>query len=145
MLSPQMYRELIAPHDETVLQALGGGGVHSCGNFMHQVDGLLELPSLRCLDFGQSYLNDVDAVYAQARERGVGLTRVYATREELTSGAIGRRFPTGVTFLFEAASLDEAREVLAAYRQQCGEDSLASFPAPCDQVLDRTDEKSAGG
>lgn len=93
-----------------------GGGVHSCGKFMHQIPGLLALPSLRCIDFGQSHMNDVDAVYQQARGKKVGLLRVRANREELSGGTINRRFPTGVSLLFEARSLDEAKTVIAEYR-----------------------------
>ena len=83
---------------------------------MHQVPDMLALPSLRCLDFGQSHLNDVDAVYPQARARQIGLVRVRATREELTGGSIRRRFPAGATLLFEAGSLAEAQAAVAAYR-----------------------------
>ena len=86
MVSPRMYRRQIAPHDERVLAELGGGGIHSCGNFMHNVGAMLELPSLQCLDFGQSPLNDVDAIYAQARPRRIALVRVQVTAEELRDG-----------------------------------------------------------
>jgi len=120
MLSPSMYCKQIAPHDERVLSELGGGGIHSCGKFMHNVPGLLGVPSLRCLDFGQSHMNDVDAVYVQARVRRIGLVRVRVMREELTSGSIHRRFPTGVTLLYPATSIEEAREVVAAYRKTAG-------------------------
>jgi hypothetical protein len=117
MLSPAMYREQIAPHDETVLRELGGGGIHSCGRFMHQVPGLLELPSLRCLDFGESQMNDVDTVYQRAKARTIGLVRVRATREELAAGTIRRRLPTGATLLFEAGSMSEAQATVSAYRE----------------------------
>jgi hypothetical protein len=117
MVSPRMYRRQLAPHDERVLAALGGGGIHSCGNFMHNVGAMLELPSLRCLDFGQSQLNDVDAIYAQARERRIALLRVQTTAEELRRGDIGQRFPTGVALLHAAPSLDAARAIVAAYAQ----------------------------
>jgi len=118
MVSPRMYRKQLAPHDERVLTELGGGGIHSCGNFMHNVGAMLELPSLCCLDFGQSPLNDVDAIYAQARPRKVALVRVQATAEELRSGEIARRFPTGVSLLHAAPSLEAAREVVAAYMRR---------------------------
>jgi hypothetical protein len=121
MVSPRMYRRQIAPHDERVLAELGGGGIHSCGNFMHNVGAMLELPSLRCLDFGQSPLNDVDAIYAQARPRRIALVRVQVTAEELRDGSIGCRFPTGVTLLNAAPSLAAARESAAAYVQPATE------------------------
>jgi len=121
MVSPRMYRKQLAPHDARVLVALGGGGIHSCGNFMHNVGAMLELPSLRCLDFGQSPLNDVDAIYAQAKARQIALVRVQATAEELRDGSIGRRFPTGVALLHAAPSREAAREVVAAYVRRTAE------------------------
>jgi hypothetical protein len=117
MVSPRMYRRQIAPHDEWVLAEMGGGGIHSCGNFAHNVGAMLELPSVRCLDFGQSPLNDVDAIYAQAKPRRIALVRVQVTAEELRRGDIRRRFPTGVTLLHAAPSLAAARESVAAYGQ----------------------------
>jgi hypothetical protein len=115
MVSPRMYRQQIAPHDERVLREMGGGGIHSCGNFMHNVGAMLELPSLQCLDFGQSPLNGVDAIYARARPRRIALVRVQVTAEELCRGDIRRRFPTGVTLLHAAPSFAAARDSVAAY------------------------------
>lgn len=121
MVSPRMYRKQLAPHDARVLRELGGGGIHSCGNFMHNVGAMLELPALQCLDFGQSQLNDVDAIYARARPRRIALVRVQATAEELRDGSIGRRFPTGVSLLHPAPSLEAAREIVAAYMRKTAE------------------------
>jgi hypothetical protein len=115
MVSPRMYRRLIAPHDERVLRELDGGGIHSCGNFMHTVGAMLELPSVQCLDFGQSALNDVNTIYRQASERRIALVRVQATAEELQQGGLRRRFPTGVTLLHPAPSLSAARASVAAH------------------------------
>jgi len=116
MLSPAMYREQVAPHDEFVLRELGGGSVHSCGNFMHQIPGLLELPSLRGLDFGQPRMNDVARACAAAAPRRVPLLRVRVTPGELAAPDLRRRFPTGVSLLLEAGSRDEARDALQSYR-----------------------------
>lgn len=121
MVSPRMYRQQIAPHDERVLAELGGGGIHSCGNFMHNVGAMLALPSLHCLDFGQSPLNDVDAIYAQAKERRIALVRVQVTAEELRSGEIVWRFPTGVSLLYAAPSFEAARAAVAAYVRRTAE------------------------
>jgi hypothetical protein len=99
MVSAERYREQIAPHDEFVLRALGGGGIHSCGRFSHLVDEFLALPSLRSLDFGQAEMNDVDAIYRPASERKIALIRVAVDREELESGRAAERFPTGVVLI----------------------------------------------
>ncbi len=115
LMSPQMYGEVVAPHDEFVLREMGGGGMHTCGRADRHVDALLTLPSLRCLDFGQSELNDMDAIYAAARVRGVPIVRVLASEEELVSGAVMERYPTGVTLRHEAASLAAAQRIMEQY------------------------------
>jgi hypothetical protein len=115
MLSPRMYREQVAPHDERVLRELGGGGLHSCGDVSHIAAEYLEVPSSQCLDLGQPNLNDLDKLYARARERCIPLLRVSVSEGELTSGSVLRRFPTGVSLLHPAKSLDDARRIMKAY------------------------------
>ncbi len=116
MVSPHMYAEQIGPYDEHVMEAVGGGGLHSCGSIDHVFEHYLEHASVRSIDYGQSTMNDVDAHYRLASERRVALLRVEATREELVGGSILTRFPTGVALLYRAASIDDALEVMRAYR-----------------------------
>ena len=115
MISPEMYREQVAPHDERVLSSLGGGGVHCCGRLAHIADELLRLPSIACLDFGQPELNDVDAIYRAARARNVALTRVTPTEEELATGRIHERFPTGVNLVYRAGRFEDATRLAARH------------------------------
>ncbi len=115
MLSPRMYREQIAPHDERVLHELGGGGLHSCGNVNLNGPDYLKVPSVQCLDLGQPDMNDLDKLYALARERRIPLLRVSVKETELTSGSVLRRFPTGVSLLHAAKSLEDARRIMADY------------------------------
>jgi hypothetical protein len=117
MLSPQMYRRQVAPHDERVLHAVEGGGVHSCGRIDHCAGEFLDLPSLKCLDLGQPKLNDLDALYAAARRRRVPLIRVSVAEAELISGSVLRRFPTGVSLSYTAKSIDEARRIMSDYKR----------------------------
>jgi len=116
MLSPRFYREQVKAHDERVLRELGGGGLHCCGKIAHLLPEFLTLDSGRCIDVGQPLLNDMDALYRNARERHVSLLRVSVSEAELTSGAVLGRFPTGVTLLHSASSIDEARRIMTAYR-----------------------------
>ena len=116
MMSGDMYRAQIAPHDARVLHALGGGGIHCCGNVERIFPAFLDVPGLSCFDFGQSELNDVDALYRMAAERRIPLIRVTATEEELVSGRARERFPTGVSFIHRAASREDAARVAEAYR-----------------------------
>jgi hypothetical protein len=115
MVSPRMYREQIGPYDEQVLRELGGGGLHSCGDIRHNAAEYLRLPSMQCLDLGQPELNDLDPLYALARERRIPLVRVSVKEHELISGSVLRRFPTGVSLLHHCESLEDARRIMDAY------------------------------
>ena len=99
MLSPEMYRDQVAEHDNHVLEAMGGGGIHSCGNISRLVPEYLKLPALECIDLGQSELCDRNTIYQLARERTVGIVRMHATSDELSSGWFKQQFPTGVAVI----------------------------------------------
>jgi hypothetical protein len=114
-LSPKMYREDVLSYDQRLGDELGSVGVHFCGNGMHQIGNLLSIASVRSLDFGQSDMNDVDAVYAQAAPKRVALLRVRVPESELNAAWLKQRFPTGVTLLFKAESVAHARVLLERY------------------------------
>lgn len=115
LMSPQMYRDLIAPHDEYVLREMGEGGIHACGNVGQHADAFMGVPLVLCLDFGQSELNDMDAIYRRAQTRKISLIRVAAREEELCSGSILHRFPTGASLIHRAKSLADGRRVMTEY------------------------------
>ncbi len=125
MLSPEMYRERVAPHDERVLCELGGGGIHCCGKIDHNAGEFMSVPGCCCIDLGQPEMNDIDKLYARAAGYGPGgsrktpIIRMRVDREELISGSVMRRFPTGVSLMHQAQSFDDAREIMAAYRRAC--------------------------
>ena len=112
MVSPTMYRQRIAPHDDRVLRELGGGGIHSCGAVGHLIDPWLELPSIRSLDLGQPELNDLDAIYAKAAAKQVPLIRLAISETAIGSGDAWRRFPTGVVLIHRAEDFQAARAIL---------------------------------
>jgi len=118
MISPEMYAEQVAHHDEFVLKELGGGGIHSCGKIDFNIPEIFRLDSLKCFDFGQSYLNDVDSIYPLASKKKIPLLRFRPTKEELISGEINRRFPTGVSLVYEAVSFEEAVLVTKKYHNR---------------------------
>ncbi len=128
MVSAPMYRERIAPHDERVLREMGGGGIHSCGRITHLAGEFLRLPSIRSLDVGQPELNDLDTLYARARERKVALIRMDVSEAELLSGRVTERFPTGAVLRHRAESVQAAARVMAAYRKRSGCQSTEYSP-----------------
>lgn len=117
MISPEMYSEQVASHDEYVLHEMTGGGIHSCGKIDFNIPEIFRLNSIKCFDFGQSYLNDLDSVYAIAKERKIALIRIRVEKDELLSGAIKKRFPTGVSLIYNAASFEEAQSVSKSYNE----------------------------
>lgn len=116
MISPQMYRETVGPQDEYILRAMNGGGIHCCGRCDDHVEAFLALPSMRCIDLGQSWLNDVDRMYRLAARHQVPLLRVRADADEIASGRIARRFPTGVVLLHDAPTFADAQRITNAFQ-----------------------------
>jgi len=115
MVSPEMYREMIASFNEQILQACGGG-IHCCGNFDHIIREFLSLKSIQCFDFGQSELSDIESIYKIAEEKNLPLIRINVDEDDLVSGKILSKYPTGVSLRFKAASFEQAKEVIAKYK-----------------------------
>ena len=115
MVSPPMYTDVILPHDVRLAQALGGVGLHFCGDGSRQIDTLIGMPGLQSLDFGQSFMMDVYAIYAKARKRQIALARVQLRDDDQTASAVLKRFPTGVNLMHEVSSVAQARRVWAQY------------------------------
>lgn len=118
MISPEMYSEQVAVHDEKVLFNINGGGIHSCGRIDYCLSDIFKLPSIKCFDFGQSYMNDIDLSYLMAKEKNIPLIRVQVSKDELEGNKIMKRFPTGVSLIYDAASFREAVDVRVCYFSQ---------------------------
>jgi len=116
MLSSDMYGKFICPHDQRLLQAIGSGSLHFCGNGEHLIEKMLEIPALRGLDFGEPGLMDIDTIYAKCHRRNVAITNVNPTREALISGRARIHFPTGVVFVYYTNDLNDAMEVVRKYK-----------------------------
>lgn len=119
MVSPQMYRELIAPFDSRILKTFGGG-IHSCGEVNRIAREFLNVEAVECFDFGQSEMNDVAAIYQYASQKHLPLLRVAASGQQLISGDIMKQYPTGASLIFRAASFEQAKDVIARYKTACG-------------------------
>lgn len=115
MISPAMYTEHVLSHDVRLAEELGGVGIHFCGDGTPQIDNLIVMPGLQSLDFGQSFMMDMDAVYGRARKHQIALIRVQARDDPLDATTLLRRFPTGVNLMREVASVAEAEHVWAQY------------------------------
>jgi hypothetical protein len=109
MVSPDMYRRYVMPHDVHIAEELGGVGIHFCGNGQHLIRTLLDMPGMQCIDFGQADMMDLDTIYAQAAQCKVALARMRVPASELTVAETLSRFPTGVNLVCEPTSVAEAK------------------------------------
>lgn len=114
-ISPAMYRDLVGRYDAQVSKAFGGVGFHVCGKFEHQIDNLLTVPEVECIDFGQPEMNDIDAIYAKAAPDQIVLARLQAPKDELTASQMKARFPRGVNLVYYAESVADGRATFARY------------------------------
>jgi len=54
VLSPALYEQFALPYVNELSEEFGGVFIHSCGNFVHQLDNLEKVHNLRGLNFGAS-------------------------------------------------------------------------------------------
>ncbi|MBI9019158.1 MAG: hypothetical protein JEZ07_18055 [Phycisphaerae bacterium] len=118
MISPDMYRSQIVPHDEYVLSQMGSGSIHSCGKIDHIVQEFMELDSCKSIDIGQPELNDLDKIYVLAQKHKVSLVRLSVPQEQLLDGSVMKRFPTGVTLVHRAENPQAAQYIMKKYKEK---------------------------
>lgn len=117
MINPKMYQNQVLPHDCRVLQAMGGGSFHSCGDWTQNMPAIIAADEIGSLDLGvkQSSFYDIDQVYQQAQGRHKHLNLITVTPDELTSGTVLNRFPTGATLYCSTANKDNAADIMSRY------------------------------
>jgi len=71
--SPRMYRELIAPYDQRLLDEFGGGAIHFCGTGDHFISIMSELRGLYAVQIAQPELNDMEKIYRHTVDKGIKL------------------------------------------------------------------------
>ncbi len=54
MVSPDQFREFIVPHTQTIVDAIGTGRLHSCGNVDHLLEPFSELRNITCVNTGSN-------------------------------------------------------------------------------------------
>ena len=119
MLSPEMYKERILGLDEYVAKKVGGGSFHSCGKWDQNVPAILESDQFGTVDFGmnQSQYNDIDAHYQIAAKRKKHFNQINTTEEDIISGKVLEKFPTGATLVFSTNGIESAKHLMKAYRK----------------------------
>ncbi len=72
-LSPPMYEEFVRPHDQRIFDELGGGIIHFCGRGDHFIAAMSEMTGLYGIAMSQPHLNDMEVIYANTVDKGIGL------------------------------------------------------------------------
>ena len=116
LISADMYSEMVRPYEDRLLTRVNGGTIHFCGKGEHLIDPMLEIKSLKGLDFGDPQLMDIEGIFQKCKARGVMLTNLRPGRQALISGEASRRFPTGVVFCYNAENFEDACDTVRGYR-----------------------------
>lgn len=72
-LSPDQFDEFIAPYDQRLLDAFGGGAIHFCGRGDHYIDRLPAMRGVHAVNLTQPEYNDMERIYAATVDQGINL------------------------------------------------------------------------
>ena len=106
---------MIRPHDEYVLNELGGGSIHFCGNGGHQIDSILQIKSNKGLDFGDPDLIDIEAIYNKCASRKIPIMNIVASPEDILSGQVVEKYPTGAVVTCQVDTITQAKQLTHKY------------------------------
>jgi len=70
LLPPALLEEFVFPYHQRALAAFGGGWVHFCGRAPQLVDGYLQIPEVKALNFGQPEMYDPAEIMPRVLEAG---------------------------------------------------------------------------
>ena len=117
MISAEMYAEHVRPHDGRLLEAVGGGTLHFCGDGRHLIDAMLETPGMMGFDLGQPWMMDVPEIYAKTMAASVPFANHQPGREDLVSGKARAEYPTGIVLVYESRDMVDAEIVVQGYQK----------------------------
>ena len=117
MISAEMYAEHVRPHDGRLLETVGGGTLHFCGDGRHLIDVMLKTPGMKGFDLGQPWMMDVPEIYAKTMAASVPFANHQPGREDLVSGKARAEYPTGVVLVYESRDIADAMEVVKGYQK----------------------------
>ena len=70
MIPPKALDEFVLPYHQRALAAFGGGWVHFCGDAPQLVDGYLQIPEVRAINFGQPEYYDPEEILGRLLDAG---------------------------------------------------------------------------
>jgi hypothetical protein len=71
--SPRMVGAFVAPHDQRLLDELGGGAIHFCGKGDHYIARISALRGLTAIQLSQPEYNDMEVIYRHTVDQGLPL------------------------------------------------------------------------
>ncbi|MCX7591373.1 MAG: uroporphyrinogen decarboxylase family protein [Kiritimatiellae bacterium] len=76
-LSPEMFREFIAPYDQKLLDEFGGGAVHFCGRGSHFIGPLSQMSGVYAVAMSQPEYNDMETIFSYTVDQGIRLLALH--------------------------------------------------------------------
>jgi len=86
-LSPAMYEEFCLPSMQRIAEAETGVFIHSCGDYLHQVDNLLRIPKLRSM---QMHTGPGEIDSAPAWRKFHGRVSLWSDTNDVSLGGVYR-------------------------------------------------------
>jgi hypothetical protein len=111
-MSNELYEEFVKPYDRMILQAVGGGSIHYCGQVRHFLPSMMGTDGLQGINFGKPPNTDfglefLQAVYPEAKKRGIALVNYNADQTAIES-ILNSDIRTGVTLSTRVNTRSEA-------------------------------------
>lgn len=112
MISPQTYVEFIRPLNEKVLNALGSGAIHWCGNGDHWQSEVVDTQNLVSLDWGNPNMLDMPSWAQVLSEHHLPVGRMEWPFKEFIETNPTKLFPTGACFTVKVDNLGDAQSLI---------------------------------
>jgi len=87
LLPPKALEEFVFPYHQRALAAFGGGWVHFCGRAPQLVDGYLQIPEVKAINFGQPEMYDPAEIMPRVLEAGKLYYGAWPRRPDETEAA----------------------------------------------------------
>ncbi len=81
-LSPEMFDEFIAPYDQRLLDAFGGGAIHFCGRGDHYIESMSKMDGMHAIAMSQPEYNDMEVIYRHTVDREIKLLGLHRATAE---------------------------------------------------------------
>jgi hypothetical protein len=72
-LSPEMFREFIAPYDQQLLDEFDGGAIHFCGRGDHYIDQIGTMRKAWCVQMSQPHYNNMETIWQHTVDKDLRL------------------------------------------------------------------------